>query len=194
MRARGGPGRACPSPCFARTASVVRSGATLTRVCEDGEGRRQAIRRELHVQSGAHRRQAVEHQDDARAARATATLEADRGRNLGRAHAVVEKGLDDCRLPKLDPETGRWGEAAGDPYRPLSLGLPLLDDQGPGSQLALEIWSARGQQRAKSPQFIAAIGRPDSGILRGYVGPTAFGLRHFRPRFKKTKTTQAKRL
>ena len=40
-----------------------------------------------------------------------------------------------CRLQKLDPETGRWSEAAGDPCRPLSLGLPLLDDQGPNIRL-----------------------------------------------------------
>jgi hypothetical protein len=32
-----------------------------------------------------------------------------------------------CRLPKLDPETGTIGRGGG---RALSLGLPLLDDQG----------------------------------------------------------------
>ena len=46
------------------------------------------------------------------------------------------------------------------------------------------IWSARGQKRAERPSSNAKIGRPHPRIPGSYVGPTPFGLRHSRPRFK----------
>ena len=58
--------------------------------------------------------------------------------------------------------------------------------------VAAKSWSARGQQRAESPQFKAEIGQAIPRISRSYAGPTTFGLRHSRPRSKNAKAPQAK--
>jgi hypothetical protein len=64
------------------------------------------------------------------------------------AAQIAAQLRDYLSFAKTRSEIGRGGEAAGDPPGALSLGLPLLDDQGLEYPLALEIWSAGGQQHA----------------------------------------------